>query len=61
MRPPEPEFVTAWRNQPPAPKCCHTCEHYQVNGQCDKHETEPPSEFTIMLNACPDWMQECPF
>lgn len=61
MRAPEPDFVTEWRKLPPTPKCCHTCSYYMADGQCEKHGVEPPHEFTILVNACPDWIEECPF
>ena len=35
-RPQEPEFIIQWREWVRAgpPKCCHTCEHYSVDGLC---------------------------
>lgn len=61
MRPPEPEFVTLWRNPPPTPMCCHTCEHYSASGRCMEFDTEPPAEFAASVGACELWEEECPF
>lgn len=61
MRPPEPEFVTLWRNPPPTPMCCHTCEHYSEDGRCVEFGTEPPAEFAASVGACELWEEECPF
>ena len=61
MRTLEPDFVTEWRKFTPVPKCCHTCDNYDNDGKCWQHQTEPPAEFTIMVNACPDWTEEIPF
>jgi len=55
MRPPEPEFVTLWRNPPPAPMCCHTCEHYGVDGRCLEYFMDPPADFAATVGACDKW------
>ena len=61
MRPPEPEFVTLWRNPPPAPMCCHTCDHYSQGGRCMEFEMEPPEDFAASVGKCELWEEECPF
>ena len=62
-RPPEPDFVRAWRdwikNGPP--RCCHTCEHYSINGECVVFSTAPPPEFAEAPDECEKWEQELPF
>jgi hypothetical protein len=63
-RPPEPQFLIDYREwlQAGPPKCCHTCEHYGVDGLCAKHEmAAPPAEFAATEDECPDWIMECPF
>jgi len=60
-RPPEPDFVAAWRSSQRAPKCCHTCEHYGVDGLCVTFFMTPPVEFAATVDSCPDWQEECPF
>lgn len=55
----EPDAVTTWRNGPP--KCCHTCEHYGVDGLCVFHFQEPPEAFAATAGECNDWKQETPF
>jgi hypothetical protein len=59
MRHKEPEFVLVWRQ--PVPKCCHTCEHYGVDGQCVVFFMEPPEEFADTRDACESWEIEVPF
>jgi hypothetical protein len=44
-----------------APKCCHTCDFYQKDGVCEKHDAIPPEDFAAKLNACPDFWAEIPF
>ena len=63
MRHPEPSFVVQWREveRKGPPKCCHTCEWYEADGKCAKHEMEPPAEFAATEDECPDWIRECPF
>lgn len=63
MRPPEPSFVIAWRefDKKGPPKCCHTCEWYSKNGQCEKHQMAPPVEFASTEEDCEDWIREIPF
>lgn len=55
----EPDIVKAWKAGPP--KCCHTCEHYAVDGLCWFHHQEPPEEFAATVGACDDWVQQVPF
>lgn len=63
MRPPEPDFVKAWRewikNGPP--RCCHTCNFYGVNGECGVFHVVPPKDFAEALDECERWEQELPF
>lgn len=59
MRHQEPQPVTEWRKGPP--KCCHTCEHYGVDGQCVVYFMEPPEDFASADGECKDWEVECPF
>jgi len=59
MRHKEPYVVMEWRKGPPA--CCHTCEHYAVDGKCVFHWAEPPEAFAATVGACVDWKQEVPF
>jgi len=62
-RPPEPEFVAAWRewikNGPP--RCCHTCEFYSPKGECGAFHMVPPPEFAEKTDACEKWTQELPW
>jgi len=62
-RPPEPEFLIQWREwvQAGPPRCCHTCEHYGVDGLCVEFFMTPPAEFAETVGECPKWEQECPF
>jgi hypothetical protein len=63
MRPPEPDFVKAWRewvkNGPP--RCCHTCNFYSVNGECGVFHVMPPKDFAEALDECEKWEPELPF
>jgi hypothetical protein len=43
------------------PKCCHTCEHYGVDGLCVEFFMKPPEDFAATLDACDKWEAECPF
>lgn len=62
-RPPEPDFVAAWREWIKAgpPRCCHTCEHYSIHGSCVVFDMTPPPEFAAMPDQCETWTQELPF
>lgn len=44
-----------------APKCCHTCQHYNKNGVCETWNNSPPPEFTNQINACEHWFMDTPF
>ena len=62
-RAPKPDFLIqyeAWQKAGP-PKCCHTCDHYNVSGKCMSFETYPPLEFVNSFDQCPSWSQEIPF
>lgn len=63
MKPPEPDFVTAWREwvkQGP-PRCCHTCQFYNNDGECDFYHMVPPPEFVSETSKCDKWIMEIPF
>jgi len=62
-RPPEPQFLVDYRKWLDAgpPKCCHTCEHYGTDGLCTEFWMEPPAEFAATVDACPKWLEDCPF
>ena len=59
----EPDFVTDYKRWLAAgpPRCCHTCEHYGVDGLCVEFFMKPPPEFAEAVGECPQWMQEVPF
>ena len=59
MRPKEPDDVVKWRG--PAPKCCHTCDHYNEDGFCLLFEEKPPEQFAATPNLCDQWLIEIPF
>ena len=52
-----------WREWDKAgpPKCCHTCEHYGVDGLCVEFFMTPPEEFVASIDACDKWEREIPF
>jgi hypothetical protein len=62
-RPPEPAHVIQWREWLKAgpPRCCHTCEHYGIDGLCVAFFRTPPEEFAATMNACEEWEAEVPF
>lgn len=43
------------------PKCCHTCEHYRVDGFCVEFFMRPPEEFAASMDGCDKWKREIPF
>jgi hypothetical protein len=43
------------------PKCCHTCEHYGVDGLCVVFFMKPPADFAATVGECTDWEMELPF
>jgi hypothetical protein len=58
-----PQFVKdywAWMQAGP-PKCCHTCGHYEPDGQCYKFHMEPPEQFAATPGECTSWKPEIPF
>jgi hypothetical protein len=62
-RPSEPEFLIQWREWDKAgpPKCCHTCEHYGVDGLCVEFFMTPPEDFAATVDGCDKWELELPF
>jgi hypothetical protein len=63
MRPPEPEVVKIYKEWIKAgpPKCCHTCEHYAIDGLCIEFWMKPPAEFAAAVGECDKWQPEVPF
>jgi hypothetical protein len=63
MRHAEPQFLIDYREwmKVGPPKCCHTCEHYGVDGLCVEFFMKPPAEFANAVELCPSWEAECPF
>ena len=63
MRHPEPDLVTDYKRWLAAgpPRCCHTCEHYGVDGLCVEFFKEPPEEFAATPDACDKWTMDVPF
>ena len=59
----EPDFVTDYKRWLAAgpPRCCHTCEHYGVDGLCVEFFMKPPPEFAEAVGECPKWEQEVQF
>lgn len=53
------KIVDAYHSGPP--KCCHTCEHYCVDGLCVEFFMTPPEEFAATVDGCEKWEAECPF
>jgi hypothetical protein len=43
------------------PKCCHTCEHYGIDGLCVEFFMRPPDDFAATVDACDKWEWEIPF
>lgn len=43
------------------PKCCHTCEFYDVKGTCTAFFMEPPEDFASTTDACSEYEGEIPF
>lgn len=62
-KPPEPESVRQWKEWLRAgpPRCCHTCEHFEIDGRCAIFKMTPPDEFIQMVGKCDQWKQEIPF
>lgn len=62
-RPPEPKLLVDYREWVKAgpPKCCHTCEHYRVDGFCVEFFMRPPEEFAASMDGCDKWKREIPF
>ena len=63
MRHEEPETVKNYRRllKEPFPKCCHTCENYDLQGVCLRYGMEPPEDFAAKTDACADWVEDIPF
>lgn len=63
MRHAEPDLVTDYKRWIVAspPRCCHTCEHYGVDGLCVKFSMQPPEEFASAVGECNKWEMEIPF
>ena len=63
MRTKPPKVVSDWQEmiKTHAPKCCHTCHHYDSNGICKVFQSEPPEAFTQEVDQCGEWLDEVPF
>lgn len=63
MRHPEPDSVTNFKRMVAIgpPRCCHTCEFYDVKGTCVVFFMEPPKEFAETHGECADYEREIPF
>lgn len=61
-RQPEPQVLIDWRksNSEP-PKVCYNCDHYDIDGKCEKFKAEPPLEFSQTPGACDQWFELIPF
>jgi hypothetical protein len=59
----EPDFLIQYREliKKGEPRCCHTCEHYNDIGHCERYDMRPPDEFTQTQDACPAWLYDIPF
>jgi hypothetical protein len=63
MRHPEPDSITDYKRliaQGP-PKCCHSCEFYDVHGKCVVFFMEPPADFASEQEGCALWEESIPF
>ena len=63
MRHPEPAIVTHYRDSLKAepPRCCHTCDWYTKQGECEKFDQVPPAGFASEPGGCAFWEWEVPF
>ena len=63
MRHAEPDLVTDYKRWISAgpPRCCHTCEHYGVDGLCREFFMHPPEDFAATVGECDRWDGEIPF
>jgi hypothetical protein len=62
-RHPEPDSITDYKRliaQGP-PKCCHSCEFYDVKGKCVVFFMAPPADFAATVGECPEWVCDVPF
>jgi hypothetical protein len=63
MRHPIPDIVSDYDRliaQGP-PRCCHTCEFYDIKGMCTAFFMEPPEAFAATPSECPEYENEAPF
>ena len=63
MRPETPESVKIWKAWEDAgpPRCCHTCDFYDLDGNCARVDVPVPEGFDALDRACDQWMREAPF
>jgi len=63
MRHPIPKVVADYDRliEQGPPKCCHTCEFYDIKGMCTAFFMEPPEAFAATPNECPEYENEAPF
>ena len=59
----KPDFLIEWEKWMAAgpPKCCHTCDNYDVSGKCMAFDMYPPLEFVNSVGQCASWWQGIPF
>lgn len=62
-RPEEPIILKQWRDWVNAgpPKVCHSCNNYDLRGNCLHFKMRPPDEFVLTEDACSAWKEEVPF
>lgn len=64
LRHQEPEAVRQYRQllAQGEPRCCHTCDRYDQDGNCTEHQMQPPADFAGTIpTPCEDWHPEIPF
>ena len=62
MRHDEPVWLKQWRiAAATVPRLCHTCDHYDGDGNCTKFDMRPPEKFADTKDACEEWEVECGF
>jgi hypothetical protein len=60
---PKPDFLVQWEEWIAAgpPRSCHSCDAYDMNGNCMTFKMRPPDEFVLTQDNCPCWERICPF
>lgn len=56
-----PDHIKEFYRYKEPPKCCHTCDFYMDDGNCQIYNMTPPEEFAAQEGQCDKWQEVITF